>query len=53
MELPLETPAKLRRPFDAMHFLLTPRGLQAPRAGTLLPPPPAATAGAAKSSALA
>jgi hypothetical protein len=44
LELELETAVlhvQLRRPFDAIHFLLTPFGAQLPQAGTLLPPVPA------------
>ena len=57
MELELETAvlhAQLRRPFDAMDFLLTPfLTLGVPQAGTLLPPMPAKTTEAPKSSAVA
>jgi hypothetical protein len=47
LELQLETAAegpadekapKLRRPFDAIHFLLTPFGLGVPQPGTFMPP---------------
>jgi hypothetical protein len=57
LELELETAVlhvQLRRPFDAMHFLLTPfPTLGVPQAGRLLPPMPAKTTEAPKSSAVA
>jgi hypothetical protein len=57
LELELETAVlhvQLRRPFDVMHFLLTPfPTLGVPQAGTLLPPMPANTTAAPKSSAVA
>ena len=48
-----ESAPKLRRPFDAMDFLLTPArpGVSVPQAGRLLQPMPAKTTGAPKSSA--
>jgi hypothetical protein len=46
-------PVQLRRRFDAMSFLLTPSGAQAPQAGRLLPPMRAETIEAPKSSAAA
>jgi hypothetical protein len=64
LELELETAAggpagdktpKLRRRFDAIHFLLTPArpSVGVPQGGTLLPPMPAKTTEAPKSSAVA
>jgi len=51
LDLELNPSAKVRRPFDAIHFLLTPCGAQPPRTGTLLPPTAAEAADARKSKA--
>jgi hypothetical protein len=50
-----EKAAKLRRPFDAIHFLLTAArpSVGVPQTGALLPPMPARTTEAPKSSAVA